>query len=117
MRLAKTIGLMFAAAATAAATGDDPLQHTSRIAYQTLSPRDVGHHEAPSGTWAPPSVVAGRPVTAAAGDVIRGNFVSVQVNVNPDGNNVVGDAANEPSIAVDPTNPARMAIGWPRLVI
>lgn len=28
------------------------------------------------------------------------------------GGNIAGDAGNEPSIAVDPTNPARMAIGW-----
>jgi hypothetical protein len=39
-------------------------------------------------------------------------FFSIQVNVGPDGSNLVGDAANEPSIAVDPTNPDRMAIGW-----
>lgn len=37
---------------------------------------------------------------------------SVQVNVDADGLNIVGDAANEPSIAIDPTDPARMAIGW-----
>lgn len=43
---------------------------------------------------------------------MRGQFVSVQVNVDSMGNNVVGDAANEPSIAVDPTNHSRMAIGW-----
>ena len=36
----------------------------------------------------------------------------VQVNVNSLGQDIVGDAANEPSIAVDPTNPNRMAIGW-----
>ncbi|MFO0973980.1 MAG: sialidase family protein [Phycisphaerae bacterium] len=36
---------------------------------------------------------------------------SVQVNVI-DGMNIFGDAANEPSLAVDPTNPNRMAIGW-----
>ena len=36
----------------------------------------------------------------------------VQVNVNALGQDIVGDAANEPSIAVDPTNPNRMAIGW-----
>jgi len=39
-------------------------------------------------------------------------FWTVQVNVNSDGNNMVGDAANEPSIAVDPTNPDHMVIGW-----
>ncbi len=36
----------------------------------------------------------------------------VQVNVNSLGQNILGDAANEPSIAVDPNNPNRMAIGW-----
>ncbi|MEQ1905848.1 MAG: sialidase family protein [Pirellulaceae bacterium] len=36
----------------------------------------------------------------------------VQVNTNSLGNDIIGDAANEPSIAVDPTNPNRMAIGW-----
>lgn len=41
-----------------------------------------------------------------------GTHVSVQVNVDVDGNNIVDDAANEPSIAIDPTNPLRMAIGW-----
>src|SRR5687767_1648629 len=35
-----------------------------------------------------------------------------QVNVNSAGMNMNGDAANEPSIAIDPTNPLRMAIGW-----
>ena len=40
------------------------------------------------------------------------NLISYQVNVDLAGNNIVGDAANEPSIAVDPTNPNRMAIGW-----
>jgi len=35
-----------------------------------------------------------------------------QVNVNDAGQNMLGDAANEPSIAIDPTNPMRMAIGW-----
>jgi len=44
--------------------------------------------------------------------VVRGRFTSVQVNVNSFGNDVIGDAANEPSIAVDPTDLNRMAIGW-----
>src|SRR6202162_5222950 len=41
-----------------------------------------------------------------------GNFISYQVNVNSSGQNIVGDAANEPSICVDPTNPMKMTIGW-----
>jgi len=42
----------------------------------------------------------------------RGQYVSIQVNVDADGHNIVGDAANEPSIAVDPHDPDRMVIGW-----
>jgi len=37
---------------------------------------------------------------------------SVQVNVDSHGANIPGDAANEPSLAVDPRNTGRMAIGW-----
>jgi hypothetical protein len=41
-----------------------------------------------------------------------GVFTSFQVNVDASGNNILGDAANESSITVDPTNHTRMAIGW-----
>ena len=40
------------------------------------------------------------------------SFFVAQVNVDASGLNIVGDAANEPSIAVDPTNPDKMVIGW-----
>jgi hypothetical protein len=40
------------------------------------------------------------------------NIITVQVNVDASGQNIVGDAANEPSIALDPTNNNKMAIGW-----
>ena len=42
----------------------------------------------------------------------EGPFTSRQVNVNVSGQNITGDAANEPSIAVDPTNHNWMVIGW-----
>ena len=41
-----------------------------------------------------------------------GAYTSYQVNVDANGNNILGDAANEPSICVDPTNSNKMAIGW-----
>src|SRR6266702_7628314 len=41
-----------------------------------------------------------------------GPFISFQVNVDASHQNILGDAANESSIAVDPTNPSRMTIGW-----
>jgi len=42
----------------------------------------------------------------------QGSYVSVQVNVDALGQNIVGDAGNEPSIAVNPTNPNNIVIGW-----
>ncbi len=39
-------------------------------------------------------------------------FTSIQVNVDANGNNITGDAANEPSIAVNSTNGNKMTIGW-----
>jgi hypothetical protein len=42
----------------------------------------------------------------------HGPFTSYQVNVDGNGQNITGDAANEPSITVDPTDRNKMAIGW-----
>ena len=41
-----------------------------------------------------------------------GVFTSYQANVDASGNNILGDAANEPAIAVDPTDADKMTIGW-----
>ena len=41
-----------------------------------------------------------------------GSFISHQVNVNASGQNILGDAANECSISVDPTNLSKMTIAW-----
>ena len=58
---------------------------------------------APDRTFSP-----SRAATAGRGAAVR----IAQVNVAPGQLNIVGDAANEPSIAVDPTNPNRISIGW-----
>ena len=42
----------------------------------------------------------------------HGSFTSYQVNVDANGANIIGDAANEPSIAVNPNNLNIMSIGW-----
>ncbi|HKP93070.1 MAG TPA: sialidase family protein [Chthoniobacterales bacterium] len=42
----------------------------------------------------------------------HGAFISQQVNVNGNGQNITLDAANEPSIAIDPNDRNRMVIGW-----
>jgi hypothetical protein len=41
-----------------------------------------------------------------------GLFTSYQVNVDQNGQNIVGDAANECTISVDPTNGNKMTIAW-----
>ena len=68
----------------------------------------------PPETPVPPPAVAGPPQLAesARGVIVRGPYVSIQVNVNALQNNILDDAANEPTITIDPTNPKRMAIAW-----
>ncbi len=41
-----------------------------------------------------------------------GSFTSFQVNVNASGQNIVGDAANECSISVNPTDGTKKTIAW-----
>ena len=41
-----------------------------------------------------------------------GPFTSIQVNTDAQGNNVLNDAGNEPSIAISPVDPNRIVIGW-----
>lgn len=59
----------------------------------------------------PPAAIA--PLGRSLASIISYNgFVSRQVNVDENGDNVIGDAANEPSLTIDPTNLDRIAIGW-----
>jgi len=88
-----------------------------RAPSPVLDAARVGHREAPDQAPVDSSslreqrrvgVVAG----AAPTQWTRGPYVSVQVNVDHAGVNIVGDAANEPSIAVDPADPRNYVIGW-----
>ncbi len=58
----------------------------------------------------PPACFGGR-VVAANGLAIQ-RLHQLPGNVNATGQNITGDAANEPSITVDPTNRNKMTIGW-----
>ena len=70
------------------------------------------HREAPGDPWMPrPSTPPPRAI-AHSGPWRLGPYESIQVNVDEFGNNILGDAANEPSIAIDPTDPSRIVIGW-----
>lgn len=88
------ISLFTMAAGSGQTTGNKPIPEEGLEKYDNppnllwrtgLSPRMVSQHDA---------------------------FTSIQVNVDGSGHNITGDAANEPSIAVDPTNGDKMTIGW-----
>jgi len=68
------------------------------------------HNEHPDDAYSP-SQPAGQ-LTSPAYTRESSVFFMTQVNINASGENILNDAGNEPSIAVDPTNPDRMAIGW-----
>src|ERR1043165_8778497 len=53
-----------------------------------------------------------RPFTRPGGGGGGADSFLAQVNISAGGQNIVGDAANEPTLAIDPTNPSRMTIGW-----
>jgi hypothetical protein len=77
-----------------------------------ISPNQPVVLERPGDRPAPEAEIKALTHDAGATSVIRNGFLSVQVNVNHNGQNTRGDAANEPSLAVDPTAPNRMVIGW-----
>ncbi|HEX2837033.1 MAG TPA: sialidase family protein [Phycisphaerales bacterium] len=68
------------------------------------------HDERPDDPYMPPGPLR-TSVPAIFGDR-QGFPLSVQVNVTTAQLNILNDAANEPSIAVDPTAPNRITIGW-----
>jgi hypothetical protein len=70
------------------------------------------HKEVPRDPWAPRPPQPRSDPDQPRSMFVRGPFRSVQVNVDDFGHNIWGDAANEPSIAVDPTNSDRIVIGW-----
>ncbi len=51
-------------------------------------------------------------LNTAKSSITLGSNTSVQVNGNASGGNIPGDAANEPSLSVDPTNPNHLIVGW-----
>lgn len=70
-------------------------------------PDPTAHHEVKDDDYVPDLRESqGR---SPAYNYSMNNIVTTQVNVDVNGQNIVGDAANEPSIAVDRNDPNRMA--------
>src|SRR5216110_1382198 len=78
------------------------------ISGQTLTPTHKVPRNVPLETYdnppAPPRKIETSPPMVSQ----FGSFISHQVNVNASGQNILGDAANECSISVDPTNLSKM---------
>jgi len=68
------------------------------------------HEESPDDP--PAAVTESAQPRAAAPPVLRGNHRSIQVNVDVSGMDIVGDAANEPSIAISLLDPDNLVVGW-----
>jgi len=111
-RLALAASLCTLLSGGVAANGAQPSERTA-----TAPPPESGS-DPPSGPievlddGPVPDREMATPETSPVSPVVFNGFTSVQVNVDALGNNLIGDAANEPSIAIDPTAPNRMAIGW-----
>jgi hypothetical protein len=73
-------------------------------------PNLTGHHEIKDDDYVPD--LRESQERSPAYDYSMRNIITVQVNVDGNGQNIVGDAANEPSIAVDPTDRNKITIGW-----
>ncbi len=83
-----------------------PISSAQSLPRKPLSEGHLEHYDNP------PAFLR-RPLQVSPGMVSPfGPYTSYQVNVDANGNNLLGDAANEPSICVDPTNHNRMAIAW-----
>jgi len=52
------------------------------------------------------------PYTSTSATLRNTNVFTMQVNVDSNGQNIIGDAANEPNIAVNPQNEDEIVIGW-----
>src|SRR4029077_15958592 len=80
---------------------------SAQLAPTTRAPRNV-----PLETYDNPPAAPRKIETSPRMISQFGSFTSVQVNVNASGQNILGDAANECTISVDPTNSNKMAIAW-----
>ncbi len=83
---------------------------TAQKEVSKLAGRATLHNEVPDDAYVPSANQVQQ--TSPAYKSKSPTFFMTQANINENGENILNDAANEPSMAIDPTNPDRMAIGW-----
>ncbi len=104
------LAALLATALTSAAGAADPPEVAPRAPARAEGRGGIPVERPDDPEMARPAPLVSPRKTAAA--VTRNGFTSVQVNVDADGANIRGDAANEPSIAIDPNAPNRIVVGW-----
>ena len=86
---------------------------TGKPASDAPPPPGTVTKEHDEGEGVMPPAPARPPVFSPAFSLVTDDVVLLrQVNVNGQGLNIAGDAANEPSIVIDPNAPNRISIGW-----
>ena len=73
-----------------------------RLSFSSRYRKVEGPHEQPSGDPWIRTPAKGTGAIEHCGPWVRDGYESIQVNVDPSGCNIVGDAANEPSIGAGP---------------
>jgi len=87
-----------------------PFISTAQNDYRRSPDRKTMHHEVPGDAYLGNAHQNNE--TSAAYTYKSSLFFTTQVNVDANGNNIADDAANEPSMDIDPTDPNRMMMGW-----
>jgi hypothetical protein len=78
--------------------------------HQPPQSKATMHQEVPDDPYVP--LPPGTRRTGMPASYIGTGFTMVQVNVDGNGQNILGDAANEPSLAINPTDHNQIVIGW-----
>src|SRR5436309_4365034 len=98
---------LLTAIATASASAEATADRSAQVAPVQRMPF-AEHLEKYDNPPSPPRKIETTPRMVSQ----YGLFISYQANVDQNGNNIIGDAANECVISVDPTNGNRMTIAW-----
>src|SRR5262245_47258651 len=109
-RLAQTLAGMAGIVLAGLAAGD--LALLAGDPATPAGPAKPRHNERPDDPPGSFAAAEDQLARSPAALVTLGPYVSIQVNVDAAGRNIVGDASNEPSIAVNPVNPNSRTIVW-----
>jgi len=104
--------VLLIALAAGSTFADQPSQKTTAERSAQLAPTRKAPRGEPLEKYDNPPAPPRKIETSPRMISIFGPFVSHQVNVDASGQNIIGDAANECAISVDPTDGNKMTIGW-----